>query len=154
MYEFVEYQVADAMTYRPVTIGSKATLAEVEAVFEEHDYDCLPVCDDQGKLLGVVTKLDFLAAFAFTRDTMIPRYEDIMQRPAKSVMTAPAITVVPEMPLTRVLQLMVDTRHKSFPVVTGELLIGMIARRDIVRALRRAAAGERARGADQLEGET
>jgi CBS domain-containing protein len=143
MYEFVEYQVADAMTYRPVTVGPKATLAEVEALFEEHDYDCLPVCDPDGRLIGVVTKLDFLRAFAFTRDTMIPRYDDIMQRPVESVMTAPAITVATDAPLTRVLQLMVETRHKSFPVVMGGVLQGMIARRDVVRALRRAAGGAR-----------
>jgi CBS domain-containing protein len=65
-----------------------------------------------------------------------------MKRPVGSVMTSKAITVTPETPLTRVLQLMVETRHKSFPVTTGALLLGMIARRDVVRALRRAAAGE------------
>jgi CBS domain-containing protein len=154
MYEFVEYRVIDAMTYRPVTIGPKNTLAEVEALFEKHDYDCLPVCDERDRLLGVVTKLDFLRAFAFSRDTMVPRYQDIMKRPAETVMTVAAITVTPDMPLTRVLQLMVDTRHKSFPVMVGKLPIGMIARQDIVRALRRAAAGEEARSAHPRENET
>jgi CBS domain-containing protein len=152
MYEFVEYQVSDAMTYRPVTVGPETTLAQVEALFEEHDYDCLPVCDGQGDLLGVVTKLDFLRAFAFTRDTMIPRYEDIMQRPAECAMTAEPITVTQDMPLTRVLQLMVCTRHKSFPVTRGKVLVGMISRRDVIRALRRAAAGESAATRDFVSG--
>jgi CBS domain-containing protein len=147
MYEFLEYQVADAMSYRPVTVGPRSTLAAVEAAFEEHDYDCLPVCNEDGALLGVVTKLDFLRAFAFSAETMVPRYAEIMERPASSVMTAHTITVTPDMPLTRVLQLMVQTRHKSFPVTMGALVIGMIARRDVVRALRRAAAGEHARAA-------
>ena len=142
MYEFLEYRASDAMTYRPVTVGPRSTLAELEALFEKHDFDCFPVCNEDGALLGVVTKLDFLAAFAFARESMVPRYEDIMQRPVGSVMTSKAITVTPETPLTRVLQLMVETRHKSFPVTTGALLLGMIARRDVVRALRRAAAGE------------
>lgn len=151
MYEFVAYQVADAMTYRPVTVGPGATLAEVETLFEKHDYDCLPVCDERGRLLGVVTKLDFLRAFAFTRDTVVPRYEEIMQRQARTVMTAEATTVTEDMPLTRVLQLMVDSRHKSFPVTRESVLVGTISRRDVVRALRRAAAGEQARGIERLE---
>ena len=146
MYEFLEYQVSDAMTYRPVTVRPKSTLGELEALFEKHDYDCFPVCSEDGALLGVVTKLDFLAAFAFARESMVPRYEDIMKRPVGSVMTSKAITVTPEAPLTRVLQLMVETRHKSFPVTTGALLLGIIARRDVVRALRRAAAGEPSEG--------
>jgi CBS domain-containing protein len=35
-----------------------------------------------------------------------------------------------------------ETRYKSFPVVAGALLVGVIAREDVLRALRRAAAGE------------
>jgi len=150
MYEFLEYQVADAMTYRPVTVRPDATLARVEAVFEEHDYECLPVCDPDGRLLGVVTKLDFLKAFAFTPETMVPRYGDIMARTAREVMCDEPIIVHQDTPLTRVLQLMVRTRHKSFPVTLGTLLLGMISRRDVVRALRRAAAGQSAGSAQQL----
>jgi CBS domain-containing protein len=139
MYEFLEYTVADAMTYRPLTVGPHDTLAEVEGCFEAHDYDCLPVCDQDGRMVGVVSKLDFLRAFAFSSETMVPRYDDIMQRPVESVMSRHPMVVSPDTPLTRVLQLMVDTRHKSFPVVMGDLVLGMIARRDIVCALRQAA---------------
>jgi CBS domain-containing protein len=146
MYEFLEYRVADAMSYHPVTLAPTATLAEVERAFDEHDYECLPVCNHDGMLLGVVTKLDFLRPFAFARETMLPRYEEIMARPAASVMTEHPITVSPETPLTRVLQLMIETRHKSLPVMLGGLIVGMIARRDVVRALGRAAAGERPGG--------
>ena len=151
MYEFVEYQVSDAMTFHPVTVGPTATLAEVEALFEKYDYDCLPVCDDQRRLCGVVSKLDFLRAFAFTPDAMVPRYAEIMQRPVSSVMTDRPTTVAQEMSLTSVLQTMIATRHKSFPVLAGKMLLGMISRQDVVRALRRAAAGERARHLEQVE---
>jgi CBS domain-containing protein len=144
MYEFIAYRVGDAMTQRPVTVRSDMTLAEVESLFERYDHECLPVCDRDGKLIGVVTKLDFLRAFAFTPAAMIPRYEEIMARPAASVMTAPATTVTRETPLTRVIQLMAETRHKSFPVTSDGALLGMISRRDVVRALRRAVGGERA----------
>jgi CBS domain-containing protein len=144
MYEFLEYQVADAMTYQPVTITRATPLAEVEALFEQHDFNCFPVSED-GVLLGVVTKLDMLKAFAFTTRTMVPNYEAIMQRPAETVMSHRPVTVTPDMPLTRVLALMTETRYRSFPVMVGALLIGMISREDVIRALARAARGERPR---------
>ena len=142
MYEFLDYQVADTMTYRPLIVSPGTPLAEVEALFERHDFNSLPVVSRDGILLGLVTKLDFLQAFAFTPQEVVPHYDEIMCRPAESVMTGDPITVRPDIPLTRLLQLMVDTRHRSFPVTIGALLIGIVARQDVVRALRQAAAGE------------
>jgi len=142
MYEFLDYQVADAMTYRPLTVSPGTPLAEVEALFERHDFNSLPVVSRDGILLGVVTKLDFLKAFAFTPQEMVPHYDEIMRRPVESVMTGNPVTIPPHMVLTRLLQLMVDARYRSVPVTIGALLIGIVARQDVARALRRAAAGE------------
>ncbi len=144
MYEFLEYQVADAMTFRPLTITQGTPLAEIEELFERHDFNCLPVTAE-GALVGIVTKLDVMTAFAFTTHTMVPRYDEIMRLTAKTVMTRRPITVGPAANLTRVLQLMMGARCRSFPVVIGALLIGVISRGDILRALARAAAGERPR---------
>ena len=144
MYEFLEYQVGDAMTYHPVTIARTTPLGEVEALFELHDFNCFPV-SEEGRLFGVVTKLDFLKAFAFTERAILPDYEAILRQPAETVMTPTPVTVTPDMPLTRVLQLMNATRYRSFPVVVGALLIGMISREDVIRAVTRAARGIRPR---------
>jgi len=145
MYEFLEYQVTDAMTYRPVTITRATPLAEVAELFERHDYSCLPV-SEEGALLGIVTKLDLLRAFTFTPSrTAAPRYEDIMRLPAEAVMTHRPITLTPDVSLTRVLQLMTETRYHSFPVVIGVLLIGVVSRQDVLHALARAARGVRPR---------
>lgn len=146
MYEFLEYRACDAMTADPVTIGPETTLADVEEIFEKHDFNGLPVVGESQELLGVVTKLDVLKAFRFTDDHMFPPYDEIMQRPAKSVMSRDVATVAPRTPLTRVLQKMLDTRRKSFPVVRGERLEGVVAREDVLKALRRAVRGERPRG--------
>src|SRR3989442_3677685 len=142
MYEFLDYQVADAMTYRPVTVGAGTPLAEVEALFERHDFNSLPVVSRDGILVGVVTKLDFLKAFAFTPHEIVPHYDEIMGRPAESVMTRNPVTVRPDVTPPRLRRLMGDQRYRSFPVTIGALLIGIVARQDVVRALRRAAAGE------------
>ncbi|HEY5215561.1 MAG TPA: CBS domain-containing protein, partial [Pseudolabrys sp.] len=94
-----------------------------------------PVVED-GKLLGIVTKFDFLRAFAFTTGQMVPRYDELMKRPLGELMTEAVIHVEAKTPLTRVLQLMVSLKLRSFPVLGPDRqLLGMISRGDVMRAL-------------------
>ena len=88
-------------------------------------------------MLGIVTKFDFLRAFAFTTGQMVPHYDELMKRPVAEVMTEAVVHVEPTAPLTRVLQLMVSLKARSFPVVGAERhLVGIISREDVMRALR------------------
>ena len=144
MYEFLDYRVCDAMTRVPVQDGPDASLADTAAFFEKHDFNALPVAGPAGELLGVVSKLDLLRAFRFTDEHMFPPYEQVMAQPVRHVMTSDATTVTPRTPLTRVLETLVRTRMKSLPVLEDGRVVGMIAREDVLAALRRAVAGERA----------
>jgi CBS domain-containing protein len=146
VYEFLDYRVCDAMTPDPVRVGPDVSIAESEALLEQHDFNALPVVGAKGELLGVVTKLDLLRAFRFTDEHMFPPYEQVMSQPVRSVMTADAVTVTPRTPLTRVLETLVRTRSKSLPVVDDGVVVGMIAREDVLAALRRAVGGERPKG--------
>ena len=67
-------------------------------------------------MFGIVTKFDFLRAFAFTTGQMLPRYDELMRRPVSEVMTEAVVHVEPTAPLTRVLQLMVCLKNRSFPL--------------------------------------
>ena len=145
MYEFLDYRAADVMTPSPINVGPKTTLAQAEALFERHDFNGLPVLDDAGALVGFLTKLDLLKAFRFTDEHLFPPYEEIMKQPVESLMSRDLLTVTPRTPLTKVLQKMIDARVKSFPVVDGDGLVGIVAREDLLQGLRRAVAGEKAR---------
>ena len=140
MYEFLDYRVEDVMS-RAVTVRPEATLAEVEALLEKNGFNSLPVVDAGERLLGIVTSLDLLRAFAFPEDTILPRFSDVMERPVSSVMSRDAQTVCPRTPLTRALAKLVDTRNKSFPVVDDDRVVGIVAREDVMLALRRAQEG-------------
>jgi CBS domain-containing protein len=62
-----------------------------------------------------------------------------MRRPIAEVMTEAVVHVEPSAPLTRVLQLMVSLRSRSFPVIAPDRqLVGMISREDVIRALKEA----------------
>ena len=136
MYRFLEYRVSDYMTSAVVTALPDTPIHELERRFVLHDFNGFPVVQADGVLLGVVTKFDVLKAFIFTPNTVVPQYEELSRRTAAEIMTRDVITFAPDAPLTRVLQILVDARVKSFPVLDSGRLVGIIAREDVVRALR------------------
>ena len=70
---------------------------------------------------------------------MVPQYDELMRRPVAEMMTEAVVHVEPVAPLTRVLQLMVSLKTRSFPVVSPDHeLVGMISRGDVMRALKEA----------------
>jgi CBS domain-containing protein len=139
MYEFLQYHVGDFMSRNGVVVGRHTPLEEAERLFARHDFNMIPVVDGS-RLVGVLTKLDFLKAFAFGKDRLLPHYREILRQEVESVMTTDPITVSSDTPLTRVLEKIVETRYRSFPVVDGGELVGVISREDVVTALRKAAA--------------
>jgi len=138
MFEFVNYLVADFMTPSPVTLSTEATVEEAQEVLERMSINGCPVVDADGRLLGLVTGYDILAAFQFEPETMVPRYDHIMALSVFEVMTDPVSTVSSDLPLTRVLQTMLELGNTGFPVVDDGRLVGMITRQDLMRALHQA----------------
>jgi CBS domain-containing protein len=134
MYRFLEKHVVDYMSAPVVSVPPETPLLELERRFAQHDFNSFPVLDG-GLLVGVVTKFDILKVFAFTPRSVVPRYEVLSQLRAAQIMTRDVITFTPDTALTRVLQTLVDFRVKSFPVVDGRRVVGIIAREDLVNAL-------------------
>jgi CBS-domain-containing membrane protein len=141
MYRFLELTVGRYMSVAIETVRSDTSLAELDLLFRRHDFNAFPVIE-KGRMVGVVTKFDFLKSFVFTTTQLVPHYDEIMQRTVREVMTEKVVQVESQTPLTRVLQMMVDLRSRSFPVVDQKKgLVGMIAREDIMRALQEATSG-------------
>jgi CBS domain-containing protein len=135
LYSFLEQIVADYMTRDVKSVARALKLRELGALFEKDDFNAYPVVENE-QAVGVVSKFDHLACFVFTPAYMMPRYDDLMDRTVADVMTAEFIYVGADTRLTRVLQLMVDHRLRSMPVIdAGQTLVGMISRADVLRAL-------------------
>ncbi len=141
MYEFLEYRVDDFMTFPVVTLDPEATLAEAQQIFDERDFNSIPIAAD-GRLQGMLTKLDFLRAFAFPSRELVPPYSEILKQSVATLMTTDPVTILAETALTSVIQKMVLTGHRSLPVLRGGEVVGIISREDIIRAVECAAAGE------------
>jgi len=141
MYGFLKLTVSQYMTQEVQTVRRGTNLRELEHLFRQHDFNAFPVLEG-GRMVGLVSKFDFLSAFVFTTTQLVPHYDELMRRSVQDVMTEKVVHAEPQAPLTRVLQMMVDLRSRSFPVVErNKGLVGMIAREDIMRALQDATRG-------------
>lgn len=135
MVPFLNLQAGDVMTTEVVTVTPQTPLSELSRLLETHHFNAIPVMDGDD-LAGLVTGFDFLRAFLFTPESIIPRYDAILERPAADVMEPAPECVEPGEPLSRVLNRMIETGNKSFPVTEEGRLVGIIAREDILKGLR------------------
>jgi CBS domain-containing protein len=137
---FIEQIVADHMTCDVKTVTRGLTLRDLGDLFEREDFNTYPV-EESRQVVGLVSKFDHLACFVFTPARMMPHYDDLMKRTVVDIMTSDFIYVGTDTRLTRVLQLMIDHRIRSMPVLdSDQRLAGIISREDVMRALQRCTA--------------
>ena len=103
MYGFVGCTAGQFMTRTVIAVNRQTTMRELAVLFEKHDFNAFPVVED-GRLCGIISKFDFLHAFAFTTGQVVPHYNELMNRTTAEVMTEAVVHVDPASPLTRVLQ--------------------------------------------------
>ena len=135
MHRFLEASTGDYMTRTVKTVRRDTTMRELQRMFDAVDFNAFPVRQDED-IVGLVTKFDYLKCFVFTTGRMVPSYDELLSRHVAEIMTPEFIYVDAATKLTRVLQLMVDHRIKSIPVLdVRQRLAGIIAREDIMRAV-------------------
>jgi len=136
VYKFLEQTVDGYMTRNVRTVKRDLDMLALSEMFEQDDFNSYPV-EDEGQIVGIVTKFDILKCFAFTPSQMLPRYHELMSRKVGDVMTPEFIYVSPDTRLTRVLQIMVEHRVRSIVVLDNlQRLVGIIAREDVIAALK------------------
>jgi acetoin utilization protein AcuB len=64
MYHTVKnIKAKSIMTPNPITIGQDAPVDQAAQIFLDRKIDCLPVKDEKGRLVGILTSTDILKAF-------------------------------------------------------------------------------------------
>jgi CBS domain-containing protein len=141
-------RVADLMSTEVVTVAPETTLKEVADVLVEHGIAGVPVCDAEGKVVGVVSESDILwrevrslSEGGGLIDCLLDAgYGDDKRTKAKTAgeaMSAPAITIEPDVPVARAARLMLEHMINRVPVVSDGRLVGVLTRGDLVRVFRR-----------------
>jgi CBS domain-containing protein len=143
--------VRDFMTSPVLTVRTTTPLKEVARLLAERHISGLPVVDEQGTVLGVVSEADFLAKERGAEDIHHRRLSRIRGESTETraqiakvralcageAMTAPAITIGSGRPLSEAARLMADRRVARLPVVDRGALVGIVTRADVVRAFTR-----------------
>jgi CBS-domain-containing membrane protein len=135
VHRFLEATAGQFMTRTVKTVSRDTSMRELQRMFDEDGFNYYPVREGED-IVGVVSNFDFLKCFAFSPSRMVPAYDELLSRTVADIMTPEFIYVDPGTKLTRVLQLMVDHRMKSVPVLdANQRLAGIISREDIMRAV-------------------
>ena len=135
-------RVRELMNRNLVTINKASTGREAIGRMHRSRVRHLPVLDDKGVLVGVVTDRDLrhhLFSPAVYRTVGETRVEDLLEQvTVDKVMSAPARTVDSSDDIARAAEVMRRHRVGSLPVLEGGRLIGIITETDVLREVCRA----------------
>jgi CBS domain-containing protein len=107
------------------SIGPDATVSEAAAMLSNYRIGALPVIKN-GEIVGIFSERDVIYGLARSGG-------DLLKQPISAVMTAPAITVAPDMPILSALSLMTRRRIRHLPVVDGAMTVGFVSIGDLVK---------------------
>jgi CBS domain-containing protein len=149
-------KVGDVMTREVVTISADTPFKHIGQLMNEHNISALPVVDAAGGVVGIVSEADLLLRTeaeaaepgGWTRDARARRTKAQAQT-AAGLMSTPAVSVTPDMPLAAAARLMRKQSVKRLPVVEHEKLVGIVSRADVLTSYLRTDADVRS---DVVEG--
>ena len=131
--------VKDVMTTEVVVVRRDATFKEMAATLRRYRVSALPVVDDAGTVIGVVSEADLLAKEALADPGVMAEvlhHKDVRKAEgltAGDLMTHPAVTAAPEDSVEQAARMMHFMRVKRLPVVnSGGELVGIISRSDVL----------------------
>ena len=144
-------RVRELMTENVLTIGPDAPIKDVAKILVANGISGLPVCDIEGRVLGVISEGDILYKEHDPREghlggplgwliegtTNYTGYVKADALTARKAMTSPAITVAPYASVAEAARIMCERHVNRLPVVKDEHLVGIVTRADLVRAFTR-----------------
>jgi CBS domain-containing protein len=137
MEYFHQETVRETMAHPARTVAPELTLGDLLRLFGANEFSAYPVMRD-GKLVGIVSRVDAIKAFAAMPATDTARLDAVMGTTVDEVMSSRVVTIEPDATLDQVVHLMGAHDFESFPVVDRENRVsGIIARDDVIRALAR-----------------
>jgi CBS domain-containing protein len=136
-----DMRTRDLMTSPVVTVTLGAHLKDVAATLVENGVNAVPVVDERGRLAGIVSEADLLRADAPPGDRARfgspPTRKGLPPRTAREVMTQAVYTTTVDADAAAAARLMLRHGLKSVPVLDGDRVVGILARRDLLRLVAR-----------------
>ncbi len=141
--------IADVMNWDVVAVTPETSIQEAARLMVSHGVSGLPVVDEDGMVVGMVSDGDLVVRHRPRRRA--PWWHGVLRGDDPSacefryasditvgeVMTRPALTVGPDLPVAAAAQVLDEHGIRRVPVVSGGRLVGLVSRGDLIRALAR-----------------
>lgn len=134
--------VREAMTTPAVSVRRDDSVRQAAQVLTQHRIASAPVLDDAERLVGIVSEADLLRGRTVPdpRAHLLPVQEGRLDAPPERVadaMSSAVLTVRPDEDVDEAARLLLDSGIKMLPVVDHDRVVGVVARRDLLRSFAR-----------------
>jgi CBS domain-containing protein len=120
-------KVRDCMCNQVSCVNPQTTINDVAKLMQQNHVGCIPVCDTNKNVVGLVTDRDIvLRGVACNKNTNTT--------PISEIMTTAVYTVTPDEELTQASKIMCDCQIKRVPVIENDTIVGIITLGDLVNA--------------------
>ena len=144
----------DIMTTKVLTVTEETGVEELARLFEERGVNAMPVLDQAGQMVGIVTQTDLVeqdkplhiptvisifdwVIYLESEKNFKDEVAKITARTVGSLCARDVVTCSPETPVSEIAEMMVEHKAHLIPVVEGKTLLGVVARLDIIRSMGR-----------------
>lgn len=137
----------DVMTSPAVTVRPDTPVVEAARIMARRRISGLPVVDEDGHLVGIVTEADLLLKeagpgglplVAFHAEGPPPEVQPLLRRyegrVVADVMTREVVTAQEDTPLHQVAALMARKNVNRIPILRGRQVVGVVSRNDVLKA--------------------
>jgi len=125
----IHLRVSEYMSTELVTITPDTEIMRAVHLLVEHDISGMPVVDEKGNLVGILTERDCIAT------AINAGYFDEAGGSVRDFMSSPVETAEADDSLMDVADRLSKSTYRRFPVIEDGRLVGLIGRRDVLEAL-------------------
>jgi len=141
--------VSDVMTREVITVTADTSVDEVGQLMMQHRISGLPVIDDNGTVVGLVTEGDLLKRVEIGTEGRREGWLSLLLNPGRAaqayihshgrkvgeLMADKIVSVTPDTPLADVVAIMEARGIKRLPVIEAGRLVGIVSRADLLKGL-------------------
>jgi CBS domain-containing protein len=148
-----EMLAKDIMTTNVICVSSDTAVDSIAKTLLDNRITAVPVTDPTGQVLGIVSDADLMehavgwpsrhqSAWLMwfqSGPQIAAKIKKAVGQSAKDIMTAPAVTIHPDMPVAQIAEIMAERQLRRVPVVSNGKIVGIVGRANLIHAMGMAA---------------